>query len=116
VHLGITGSRLSSTQRAVNCLVGGSSFPRGEMLRSRGYREEKKGGGGWRERRLKEESRVVRAAGRALVVRRARPVAGRLRGGDETRERMQESEQIRLQQQRRRRESDRASTKAVQAG
>jgi hypothetical protein len=40
------------------------------MLRSRGYGEEKKGGGGWRERererRLKEESRVVRAAGRAL--------------------------------------------------
>jgi hypothetical protein len=59
------------------------------MLRSRGYGEEKKGGGGWRERerRLKEESRVVRAAGRALVVKRARPVAGRSLGGDETRER-----------------------------
>jgi hypothetical protein len=57
------------------------------MVRSRGYREEKKGGGGWRERRLKEESRVVRAAGRALVVKRARPVAGRSLGGDQTRER-----------------------------
>jgi hypothetical protein len=40
-----------------------------------------------RERRLKEESRVVRAAGRALVLKRARPVAGRSLGGDETRER-----------------------------
>ena len=95
--------RFSTVVNVAGCQLscGGSSFPRGEMVRSRGYREEKKGGGGWRERRLKEESRVVRAAERVLVVRRARPVAGRLRGGDESSERTQESSQIRLQQQQR---------------